>query len=232
MPNQALLLSAEAALPSPFSVEPGHSSAWYDPTHDGEGFLLEVHDNNVAVMYWFTYESDGKQDWYIGVGQVSGRRMLFQELLQVSGGEFGPGFNPENITETVVGTAAFTFTSCDSGFMDWSLSDVSGAPAIGRQEIKRITSLMGLDCGFKKGLPERPEGRYSGSWYDPTHAGEGYVLEVLLDSRVLVYWFSYDSEGSRRWLFGTGEIAKANWYLMRCRPLPVVFLEMNSILAR
>jgi hypothetical protein len=65
---------------------------------------------------------------------------------------------------------------------------------------------MGLDCGFAKGVPERPEGRYSGSWFDLTHAGEGFVVEVLFDSRVAIYWFSYDTAGNRRWFFGVGEI--------------------------
>lgn len=206
MPNRELLLSAVAATPPPFSVESGHSSAWYDSEHNGEGFLLEIHDNNVALVYWFTYDRDGNQDWYIGVGEIIGRRILFRELLRVSGGEFGPGFDPEKIVSTVVGTAAFTFTSCGSGFMDWSLNEAAGTPGIGRQEIKRLTNLMGLDCGFVKGVPERIEGRYSGSWYDPAHDGEGYVVEVLFDSRVLVFWFSYDTDGNRRWFFGVGEI--------------------------
>ena len=41
--------------------------------------------------------------------------------------------------------------------------------------------------------------RYSGSWFDPTHDGEGYVVEVLDDNRATVYWFTYDSEGNERW---------------------------------
>jgi hypothetical protein len=32
------------------------------------------------------------------------------------------------------------------------------------------------------------------------------VLEVLADQRALVYWFSFDGQGQRRWFFGTGEI--------------------------
>jgi hypothetical protein len=51
-----------------------------------------------------------------------------------------------------------------------------------------------------------PAGRLSGSWYDPAHSGEGYVLEVLADLRALVYWFSFDAQGARRWFFGTGRI--------------------------
>ncbi len=46
----------------------------------------------------------------------------------------------------------------------------------------------------------------SSAWYDPLHDGEGYTLEVLIDGRVLIYWFSYDPAGERRWLFGIGEI--------------------------
>ena len=65
---------------------------------------------------------------------------------------------------------------------------------------------MGIDCGLPRLLPVREEALLSGSWFDPTHDGEGFNIEVLIDSRVLVYWFSYDTEGNRRWFFGVGEI--------------------------
>ena len=54
--------------------------------------------------------------------------------------------------------------------------------------------------------PIREEALLSGSWFDPTHSGEGYNVEVLIDGQVVVYWFSYDPEGKRRWFFGLGEI--------------------------
>ena len=72
--------------------------------------------------------------------------------------------------------------------------------------LQRLSRVMGIDCGKLLLPPEVPEGRLSGSWFDPAHSGEGYVLEVLVDRRVLVYWFSFDSRGNRRWFFGTGEI--------------------------
>jgi len=65
---------------------------------------------------------------------------------------------------------------------------------------------MGVDCGNHSLPPERPEGLLSGSWYDPTHDGEGYTLEVLVDGRVLLFWFTYGPDGKRRWFFNTGEI--------------------------
>jgi hypothetical protein len=68
---------------------------------------------------------------------------------------------------------------------------------------------MGLECGNAALPPEIDAGLLSGSWYDPSHSGEGYVLEVLADQQVLVYWFSFDPSGSRRWFFGMGEIQES-----------------------
>ena len=188
-------------LPPPFLLEPGITSAWYDPTHDGEGFLLEMLANNGAVMYWFTYDELGNQDWYIAFGEVRGNRIVFPSLLRVSGGEFGPGFDPSKITEEVVGSASFIWTGCDEGDMSYQIGTQHS-----RMQIVRITRLMGLDCGAPQMQPVSEAALLSGSWYDPTHAGEGFNVEVLSDGQVVVYWFSYDPEGNRRWFFGLGVI--------------------------
>ena len=52
-----------------------------------------------------------------------------------------------------------------------------------------VTNLLGLGCVGLPGDPQPPLAGLSGSWYDPDHNGEGYVLEVLADGRVVVYWF-------------------------------------------
>ncbi|MGA9572321.1 MAG: M14 family zinc carboxypeptidase [Lysobacterales bacterium] len=188
-------------VPPPFLLEPGITSAWYDPAHSGEGFLLEMLANNVAVMYWFTYDSFGEQDWYIASGEVRGNRIVFPSLLRVSGGVFGPGFDPDNITEESVGSASFIWSGCDEGDMSYQIGTQSG-----RMHIVRLSRVMGIDCGYPILPPERIEEVLSGSWYDPTHSGEGYNVEVLIDGQVVVYWFSYDPEGKRRWFFGLGDI--------------------------
>ena len=188
-------------VPPPFLLEPGISSSWFDPTHDGEGFILEMLANNGAVLYWFTFDENGEQDWYVAFGEVLGNRIVFPSLVRVSGGEFGPGFDPSKITEDVVGSASFIWTGCDQGDMSYQIGNQHG-----RMQIVRITRLMGLDCETPLVATIREEAFLSGSWFDPTHAGEGYILEVLEDSRVVVYWFSYGPDGNRRWFFGLGEI--------------------------
>jgi hypothetical protein len=197
------------SLGDPFVIEAGTSSAWYDPAHNGEGFMLEILAENRAVMYWFTYNLEGEQDWYIAGGEIRGNRILFPELVQVSGGEFGPGFDPDNVTRKVVGSASFIWSGCDSGAMEWLIDKDGNGWRHGRLNLQRITSLMGLECGNAALPPEIDAGLLSGSWYDPSHSGEGYVLEVLADQQVLVYWFSFDPSGSRRWFFGMGEIQES-----------------------
>ncbi|RPH98169.1 MAG: hypothetical protein EHM68_05585 [Lysobacterales bacterium] len=198
-------LSADA-LGDPFVVEAGTSAAWFDTERDGEGFVLEILAGGRAVMYWFTYDGAGRQDWYVAEGEIRGNRILFPGLLRVAGGEFGPGFDPDRVTRTAIGSASFIWSSCDSGAMSWVIDRDGGNRRQGRMNLTRLSRLMGLDCGMQMGAPEVPAGRFSGSWYDPAHSGEGYVLEVLADMRALVYWFSFDAQGARRWFFGTGLI--------------------------
>ncbi len=188
-------------LPPPFLLEAGITSAWYDRSHQGEGFLLEMLANNVAVMYWFTYDTEGAQDWYIATGDVRGNRIVFPKLYHMSGGEFGPGFDPEKIEEEVVGSASFIWSDCDQGEMSYQIGTRHG-----RMQMNRITRLMAIDCGNTQLPPENELAYLSGSWFDRSHAGEGYNLEVLTDGRAVVYWFSYDPEGNRRWFFGIGEV--------------------------
>ncbi|MSQ98084.1 MAG: CRTAC1 family protein [Xanthomonadales bacterium] len=199
--GQLLDLDASDSTPPPFALEPGISAAWTDRARTGEGFMLEILPRQRAVLYWFTYDDAGQQDWYIAVGNVKGRRVLFPELLRISGGEFGAGFDPSRITETVVGSAAFTWEDCDSGVMDWVMGDDQG-----RMNLRRLSRVMGIDCGIPILAPIVPEYQLSGSWNDPTHSGEGYTLEVMANGQALVYWFSYDPAGKRRWFFGVGAI--------------------------
>jgi hypothetical protein len=195
------------ALDDPFVVEPGTSAAWFDPERNGEGFVLEILDGDVAVMYWFTYDGEGQQDWYVAVGEVRGNRILFPDLLRVSGGQFGPGFDPGKVVRTPVGSAGFIFSSCDSGAMSWVIDRDGGERRQGRMDLTRLSRVMGIDCGPPLGAPVLEVSTRAGSWYDPTHSGEGYALEILVGGRALVYWFSFDPEGQRRWFFGTGDIA-------------------------
>lgn len=196
-------------LGDPFVIEPGTSAAWFDLERIGEGFMLEILRDNRAVMFWFTYDTEGAQDWYMAEGEIRGNRIVFPELASVSGGVFGPDFDPEQVVRTAVGSASFTWAGCDSGEMNWVIDRDGGPRRHGRMVLDRLTNVMAIPCTDGGPAPAAPiyeASRFSGSWYDPSHSGEGYVLQVMADQRALVYWFSYGADGERRWFYGTAPL--------------------------
>ncbi len=199
-PNQRLTLSALQSTPPPFLMKPGISAAWVDPELAREGFVIEILPGGVAVMFWFTYDNAGNQDWYIGVGTIKGRRIFFDSLLSVSGSHFGPDTVPENIAEDVVGRAAFTWTGCDTGFMDWEIGE-----NMGHQTLIRLTRMMGVECGDPSDHPVLPESVWSGAWIDPDRDGEGFTLEIVEDGTAVIFWFGFDKASKRRWTLGVGK---------------------------
>jgi hypothetical protein len=194
-------------LPAPYVLDPGTAAAWGDPQRVGEGFILEMLANGLAVMFWFTNDEVGGQDWYIGVGEVRGNRIIFPRVLRVSGGVFGDAFDPDQVVEEVVGSARFIWEGCDSGSMDWRIGTRRG-----RQNLVRLTTILGLPCGPQPQVgpmptPPAPEHTtWSGSWGDPEHDGEGFTVEMRDDGSALVFWFSFGPDGKRRWYFGNGEL--------------------------
>jgi hypothetical protein len=198
--NIQLMFSLEPQ-PDPFIVEPGTSAAWFDVTHNGEGFVIEILADNRVVMYWFTYDESGEQAWYVAAGDVRGNRLLFPEVIQTSGGVFGPDFDPATVTRTVVGSASFLYETCTTGTMVY---DFNGRK--GRFNLERLSRVMGADCGEFTGSPPTAELTESGSWFNVEQDGHGFTIELLEDGQVLVYWFTYDQAGHQAWFFGVGGI--------------------------
>jgi len=184
-----------AALPR---VDHRFSGAWFDPAHEGEGFIIEVLDGNRAVVYWFTYQKDGRQRWLTGVGAVEGNRIVVDELLDTRGGRFGAEFDPDDVVRQNAGALTFSFDGCTDAVANYSVDQVGGS-----QVLTRLTDLHGHRCGMDEAPPASD---LSGSWYDPAHNGEGFVVQQLSHTEAVVFWFSYDADGEQAWFFNTGTI--------------------------
>ncbi len=180
------------------SLDGSYSGAWYDPDHNGEGFIVEVHENGQALVYWFTYTPDGEQRWMLGVGEVRGNSIVISELLRTHGGRFGDGFNPEDVTFAVSGSLSIAFLDCNNAILNYSV-DNNGD----HQNLIRLSEVHGHRCGKPA---ESLTADLSGSWYDPAHGGEGFIVQQLSDELALVFWFSYTSTGEQAWMFNTGTI--------------------------
>ena len=57
------------------------------------------------------------------------------------------------------------------------------------------------------------DGSFSGTWYDPSRSGEGFLIDVTADAnsseaRAVIAWYTYSSDGSeaQAWVVGTGPV--------------------------
>ncbi|NNL99172.1 MAG: hypothetical protein HKO62_00385 [Gammaproteobacteria bacterium] len=179
-------------------VDSRYSGAWYDPSHNGEGFIVEVLENDGAVVYWFTYDTEGRQRWLTGAGKVDGNRIVVDDLIVTRGGRFGESFNPNDVVLNSAGSLNISFQGCSDALVNYSVDDNGG-----NQVLTRLTGILGHDCTSPGSPPARD---ISGSWYDPSHNGEGFVVQQLNNAQASVFWFSYDAEGNQAWMHQTGAV--------------------------
>jgi len=186
-----------AACPSPV-LDHRFSSAWFDPAHNGEGFVVEVLGNDRAVVIWFTNQDDGSQRWMLGVGEIKGDRIVISDLMDIRGGRFGADFDPDDVVMKTVGSLTVSFPDCSTALFNYSVDNNSH-----HQATTRLTQVHGHGCGSE--IPVA-DGGISGSWFDPSHNGEGFVIEQLTADQAMVVWFTYDETGKQTWLLNAGTI--------------------------
>lgn len=197
-----LLAGLFGAAAHAFEISSAQTAHWYNPDRSGEGLVLEILSSDSALVYWFTYDEDGDQRWLIDVGDIEGDEIVFPALTVTNGDRFGPDFDPDDVEQEVVGNAVLRFDDCNSG--QWSF-DAYGQSA--SYEVVPLTETMAVNCFSPNGRPGWPIQDYaghSGSWYDPSHAGEGYTLQWMSRNEAVLIWFSYDSAGNQVWMIGVG----------------------------
>lgn len=53
-------------------------------------------------------------------------------------------------------------------------------------------------------------GDFSGTWFDPAHAGQGVMIDVFDGQQAVVSWYTFSPEGAPLWLYGVGSIDGAS----------------------
>jgi len=204
----------------PFMENPAYSAAYKDLYRTGEGIFVELLSEGRALVYLFSYRPVGNDDpagpgqaWMVGVGvQVPGG-VEVDEMLIPTGGRFGPGFDRDDVVYTPFGSLSFRFPTCGTsdqrGVLNVYPDAGTGFESIpfwdgGLDGDSYIQLTQVVDCEPDADSPYDFLSRYSGSWKDPLHTGEGLILEVLQDGRVVVQWFTYDDVGRQMWVQGVG----------------------------
>ena len=200
----ALLASTTLAAHDPLAFASG---SWFDPERDGEGFVVQLIPDERALVTWFTYPPEGEtgdQAWLIGSGITVGNRIVITEMLRPVGAIFGPDFDPDAVVREYWGSLEIAFEDCNTATANWV-----GPPAFGSggMDLVRLSSIDDVECNPDTvPEPDRVISGRSGVWYDPSHDGEGWMLETLPDGRLVVYWFTYDDQGQQAWLLGVAKI--------------------------
>ncbi len=205
-----LLITESALAANPLAYASG---SWYNPERSGEGFVVQMLPDSRAVVTWFTYPPEGEtgdQAWIIGSGTVAGSRIMITEMYRPNGATFGPEFDPETVEREFWGSLEIEFDDCNTATASWI-----GLPEFGTgsEDLVRITSIDDVYCDAETvPEPDRVISGFSGAWADPSHDGEGWMLEMLPDGRMVVYWFTYDDQGRQMWLTGLAEVkGKTLW---------------------
>jgi len=217
------------------------SGSWFDPTRNGEGFVLDFSKNlsgPVATVYWFTHRN-GKPYWLIGTTEYDSDEfyasgLLKFDLFEVSGTGFGDEFDANELRQTLRGSISFLFNGCDHAVASWEAensSDFFESPTLA-YDLERITlGLDGVPCRSdsvsqqsKKDRRQSMAGVLSGSWYDPARDGEGLVFEFAQNNSGPIatgYWFTH-RDGQPYWMIGTSEYEREE------NALDLEFLEVSG----
>ncbi|OPZ11135.1 MAG: N-acetylneuraminate epimerase [Alphaproteobacteria bacterium ADurb.BinA280] len=112
------------------------SAAWFDPVHSGEGWVVEEFNAELAVIYWFSYDEQGRPAWMVGLGARQNDRFEFVDVLQPKGTHFGEHFDATAVQRLPWGSLAMQFTTCDRATLDYSSVDA----AFGAGQLRPIRS--------------------------------------------------------------------------------------------
>jgi hypothetical protein len=119
------------------------SGSWYDPTHNGEGIILQVLENGTAVVQWFTYDEAGDQMWIQGTGTFDGNTLTVENLFTSTGTAWGTGFDTEDIDYPAWGVLEIIFGNCGEAVLNYDSGVGFGA---GTLNLVRLSTLMGMPC--------------------------------------------------------------------------------------
>ncbi len=183
-------------------IQAGHSGVFFHPDRNGEGNYVEILDDNTAVVYTFTYNTDGSGPaWFLGVGEVTGNAIVIDELLQPVGPSFGADYDVDDLVNTPAGGMSLVFNDCRASNGLGGSVAYSGEPGLGYEGLlSRAFRLGGVTgCNFTP----VPRAGLSGSWFDPARTGEGLIIQWLADGTLLAMFFTFAPDGTQYWATGS-----------------------------
>lgn len=135
------------------SIHRGLSGAWFEPAQNGQGWMIELLSEDLALVYWFTFDTQGRQRWLMGVAVIVDNGMISFDMFRPVGGRFGPNFDPGEVDFEYWGEFALTHTRCGravASFYEDETGDYGWY-----HDVHVLATIGGSDpCAFPGGLAE------------------------------------------------------------------------------
>lgn len=192
----------------PMTIDGG---MWWDPATNGQGMDVNRFNNTLIFGPWYLYDENGMPLWVTFTGELEGTRAR-GELREYTGPLFGPGFDlafdPDEVTERIIGQGTIAFLSTGNGVFHYGFGEQRGG-FHGDLNIEEIDS--------------RADGLYSGHWFNPAQSGHGFQFNHK-DDVLFGTWYSYDEGGNPTWYLFVGaftdnDSASAEVYAFQGPPL-------------
>lgn len=128
---------------NPPSIRADLSGSWYNPDQSGHGLMVEILDNQHAVVAWYTYDAAGSPLWLFGQGTVRGSE-LTAELGAFSGGRPPADWQQGDLQSEPWGTLTMNVQSCNIAMLTWASSHPDFL--YGELELRRLSWIQGQRC--------------------------------------------------------------------------------------
>lgn len=191
-----MILMLTAGTSQAILITGAFTGAWYDEDNAGHGYLLQILEQNgqdVAMVFWFTYDDQGNQTWLNGLGEVDGETVTV-ELMEYTGGEMSGGsIMTDDISGSMWGTLTLSFHNCNKGTASYQAFDA--AIGSGSHTIKRLSRTIGSQCsgGISDNRPPTAPGvdaqyEFTNTGADPDASGR-VKLEINSQFTKLKVWY-------------------------------------------
>jgi len=195
-----------------FTINAGHSGAWFNSETSGQGQLIDVEpEEQYMFLSWFTYtdaasDNPNEQQWYTAQGNYSGNTANL-DLFETLGGRFD---DPQEVTTTQVGNATVTFDDCGQGQMTYNFGEDGRQ---GQFPLQRVIPGSDNICEERNGnSPQSVDinAGMDGAWFNTNTPGQGFFIDAHPDpvggNFIFVSWFTHGEEtaSGQRWLTAQG----------------------------
>ncbi len=123
-----------------FSINYGITGSWWNPGMNGQGLMIEIlPEDDVLVVYWFTFDNAGRRQWLLGSGAIAADNGVDLVFIRPTNGLPNDGQAPD---KPHWGTARLEFQDCFSARFTWS-----GLDGRGEMSLERLTSDVLCETG-------------------------------------------------------------------------------------